>query len=1649
MTLWNKKRKACVAYLLTMAMCLSVIFSGQVITAKAAEDSAVIFETSDVIIREGEPVESVDYKNALEELKDLTQGTITVRYKAEKEGLMTLFSVANSENANGHTHVYVNGSAIGYEVRNGGTPGNVNNASAAASGACDGEIHTVTFAFSSTGTKAYYDGAKVIDNEQTGFVSSSPSVNTVSLGKTVRPGNGNQYKFSGTIYSVEVRSDVLSEAQILERQAPTVREEKEVQLPDTAYRTEDQKLFYGGYQGSSSYRIPSLLTTQNGTVLAAIDKRQSGAADQGNIDTSLRRSYDNGKTWTEGQIVYDMPGGQSEYSLTIDPAMVEDAEHGRIFMLVDMFPESQAAMNTSWLEKGSGYKEVNGKNYCILRDYESKLDSTHNYTKTYTIREHGEVWLEGATEADAVPTEYTVPEFHTGQLYKNDEPAGNIFLYTGLNAGELKVVRNMRIWSCYSDDDGETWSDPVDLTYYYKEDWMLFAGLGPGVGIQLKHGEHKGRLLIPIYVANSNWTSAQASAVIYSDDYGETWDMCETSPLEAAGVNIETGSFNGQILTESQLVEMNDGTLIQFFRNSSGSLKYAFSDDGGNTWSAPKTDTAVPEVYCQLTAVHYPEAIDGKEAVVLANPNGSGRNNGRIRIGLYDPQARSFEWKYTQVVNEAPYAYSCLTILQNGDIGLFYEENIPEIKYTSVSLDWMTAERMTLETKPVITNVRLEEGEGQLTFTLDFDSYMFAMGAPVLDFTMDGEARTAEYVSGNAQKQMIFRYAGDSSYSSLVVTNVSAPEGSEIGGASGELPEDAEFTFVEGGEAVCTCRIAELSLDPQTVSIPFESDSVTVNLKGKMKTSNCAREDHQFVPDYEFTLEDAGNTGAVVEGGKLTVAAPGTARIKVTGELNGKSDEAFCAVEVTKAQQGEDVNQPPAAKDPVPVQQVNSLEGTAFTAGDIAVDPENQPMVITRILSQPDSSVIAVLKDGEITLYGSNEGSTSMLVSVSDGEKSAMVTVPVMVAPDGAYDKSDYLSDHDDFRGETQIGWDTLKINKSPIGGTITLRDEEGERVTFAKGYGAHCTSSVSFNLPQGHSYKKFETYYGLDASQRVNAVVTFEILVDGKKVHTSEEKDSSSAMGFASVDIAGASALTLKATAKNNNNGNGHSEWAGSKLISDSSETVYLDALEGMTAEAKAYQEADYSKDSFAALKAAIESAERAAADENTQQIDVFHIMRTLKSAVEGLKAAVPATGVTLNHEALILEIGKSRRIYAELQTGTGEKSTDTITWSSSNPEVASVSKTGLVTAVIPGQAKIKALASSGKEAVCRISVIGDQEVTVSFDGGAGAVGSAPEDVQALQGSTIILPENTFTKENYEFAGWSDGAETYQPGDAYHAPISDVVLTAVWEKKELSYSITFTGGAGAQGTPSILKGTAGTVVTIPGNTFVRSGYEFTGWSDGSQTYAPGAKYTIQKDVAFTALWKQIIVPDPVTAPEAPANLKAAANKTSSIKLTWNKVNGASGYVVYRYHPAKKTWDQQGTVTGTSYTNKKLKAATAYQYRVKAYIQSGSQRLESEFSSALKTSTATKKPALKLTKQGSSKVKVSWKKVKGSSGYAVEMKAPKGKYTKLKEKGKKTTSLTKKIKKGKSYTFRMRTYIKTGKTKVYSAYSKPQRIRIK
>lgn len=129
------------------------------------------------------------------------------------------------------------------------------------------------------------------------------------------------------------------------------------------------------------------------------------------------------------------------------------------------------------------------------------------------------------------------------------------------------------------------------------------------------------------------------------------------------------------------------------------------------------------------------------------------------------------------------------------------------------------------------------------------------------------------------------------------------------------------------------------------------------------------------------------------------------------------------------------------------------------------------------------------------------------------------------------------------------------------------------------------------------------------------------------------------------------------------------------------------------------------------------------------------------------------------------------------------------------------------------------------------------------------------------IKNATYTLPALAFTTEGYTQTGWTDGTNTYDAGDVVTVGIGGVALTAVWDQ---DFSASFIDANGATGTaPATIYGQynesiGGVNITLPANTFTRTGYTFLGWSDGNTTYLPGETYKLTVlSTQFTAVWSQ------------------------------------------------------------------------------------------------------------------------------------------------------------------------------------------------
>ena len=181
-----------------------------------------------------------------------------------------------------------------------------------------------------------------------------------------------------------------------------------------------------------------------------------------------------------------------------------------------------------------------------------------------------------------------------------------------------------------------------------------------------------------------------------------------------------------------------------------------------------------------------------------------------------------------------------------------------------------------------------------------------------------------------------------------------------------------------------------------------------------------------------------------------------------------------------------------------------------------------------------------------------------------------------------------------------------------------------------------------------------------------------------------------------------------------------------------------------------------------------------------------------------------VPVNGIYLEENSVKILKGNTKQLNAYVlpENATNKK----ITWKTEDSSVAVVSS-GLVTGVNIGTTTISAYTEDGyKTASCVVTVIQDVSTTykATFSGGDNTAGKRPGAITALPGTMITLPNNTYTKEGYVFAGWNDGENVYDEGATFRMPYGNVSFTAQWTvsgKKE--FSITSSAQLGGSISPN------------------------------------------------------------------------------------------------------------------------------------------------------------------------------------------------------------------------------------------------------
>lgn len=569
----------------------------------------------------------------------------------------------------------------------------------AAASVDDGEWHDLIIRANRGATDIYVDGYSESHNIGQFWFANITGLNAVSIGEDLRG-----VRLMGEARTGGIYFSALTEGQIqrISRAKPLVT---------TA-------LFDTGYAESRSYRIPSLVKTRMGTLIAGADQRTSVSNDAPNhINFVIRRSADGGKTWGPLQTVINMPGknlGKLGAS-AIDSCPILDpaGKSERINVLIDLNPSGIGLTNCKTavgVDACGRIKLIDrlGGNYAAAMDGSAAVklpcDSSEKECATKWL-----VFPDGSikncdSHNDLRNNSHSKQtcDSSTWNIWKSQEIASE--------SQPLFAEKTCYIAQIYSDDDGKTWSVPRLIDHMVKEPWMSFAGVCPGNGIVIRQSEkHYGRILVPFYCSGKS-KSHYSSGALISDDDGKTWSrgkmINEGRLINGKIVDPVTMQDDDATSSETVFVERKNGDILAFFRNQnrSGCVGKAISHDCGETWSELIFDTSLPEIFSQPSATCFnSENAENADCIAFANASQMMPYRGRGVVRFSYDGGKT--WAKNVCINPFHHVYQCLSSSNKRTLQLLWERETTGIYITAIDSNLWKQDNLQIDFKSNAKNL--------------------------------------------------------------------------------------------------------------------------------------------------------------------------------------------------------------------------------------------------------------------------------------------------------------------------------------------------------------------------------------------------------------------------------------------------------------------------------------------------------------------------------------------------------------------------------------------------------------------------------------------------------------------------------------------------------------------------------------------------------------------------------------------------------------------------------------------------------------------------------------------------------------------------------------------------------------------------------
>lgn len=242
----------------------------------------------------------------------------------------------------------------------------------------------------------------------------------------------------------------------------------------------------------------------------------------------------------------------------------------------------------------------------------------------------------------------------------------------------LFCVEYMRCFYTRSDDDGQSWRPPVEITGTFEAfraayPWVVLA-TGPDHSIQLQSG----RLVVPVWLSTGTGGNAHrpsVTATIYSDDQGKSWRAGQVAvPCTETWINPN----------ETVAVELADGRVMLNVRNESKTHRrlVTISGDGATGWSTPRFDDALLEPICMGGIVRLSlKGVSDRNRILFCNPDNlaradgkevAGKNRDRKNLTVQLSYDEGQTWAVKKSVEPLWSAYSDIGVAKDGTILCHY-----------------------------------------------------------------------------------------------------------------------------------------------------------------------------------------------------------------------------------------------------------------------------------------------------------------------------------------------------------------------------------------------------------------------------------------------------------------------------------------------------------------------------------------------------------------------------------------------------------------------------------------------------------------------------------------------------------------------------------------------------------------------------------------------------------------------------------------------------------------------------------------------------------------------------------------------------------------------------------------------------------------